>query len=244
MNEKVLAIIPARGGSRGIPKKNLRSINGKPLISYTIKEALNSEYIDRVILSTDSEEIAQVAREYGAEVPFKQSKETSSHDSSGLSCILEVLEKLKKFENYSPEIVVYLQPTSPFRSTEQIDQAIKLMLDDEELDGAFGVIKVEHHPYMMFKRGENNLMIPALNIKDRPMRRQEFPELYVTNASVYVIRGKYFDEARDPQPYCPIFEGKVKAIIMDSFSSMDINEEKDLVISEMMIKDKNDQNRE
>jgi CMP-N,N'-diacetyllegionaminic acid synthase len=240
---KILAIIPARGGSRGIPKKNIRLLGGKPLISYTIEEALKSKHITKVIVSTDSAEIAKVAEEYGAEVPFIQSKETSAYDSSGLSCILEVLKKLKEKENYIPDIVVYLQPTSPFRNSKHMDDAISLMLDDEEVEGVFGVKRVENHPYMMFKQNETKSVAPFLEMENRPLRRQEFPELYVTNASLYVTRGKYYNTARDPEPYSPIFGEKAKAIVMDSFSSMDIDEEKDLELCEVMLKTKNDQNR-
>lgn len=236
MKKEILAIIPARGGSRSVYKKNIKHLYDQPLINYTIKEALNSSYITRVVVSTDDKEIAEVAIKNGAEAPFLQSSETAQFSSSALSAVLNTLENLEKKENYKPDIIVYLQPTSPFRKNHHIDEAIKMLLEDEELDGAFGVQKVEHHPYMVFKKNEEGHMIPFLDVKDRPLRRQELPEMYVTNASVYVTRRKYFDTARDPKPVCPIFEGKVKAVIMDKENSADINEEMDFITAESILK--------
>lgn len=241
MEKEILAVIPARGGSKSVYKKNIKPLYGEPLIKYTIKEALNSKYITRVVLSTDDEEIAEVAKKHGAEVPFLQSEETAQFASSALSAVLHVLNKLEKKENYKPDIVVYLQPTSPFRKNHHIDQAIKMLLEDKELDGVFGAQQVEHHPYMVFKKNEKGHVVPFLDIKDRPLRRQELPEMYVTNASLYVTRRKYFDNARDPKPVCPIFEGKVKAIIMSKEDSADINEEMDFITAESILK-KNEKN--
>ena len=234
--EKILAIIPARSGSRQVHRKNIKLLNSKPLIYYTIKEALDSKYINRVTLSTDDKEIAEIAKSYGAEIPFIRPKEISQFTSSSLSVILYTLDFLKKNENYKPDIVVFLQPTSPLRNAQQIDEAIKLVLEDTSLDGVFGATNPVHHPFMMFERIENGLMIPYLKIKNRPVRRQELPELFVTNASLYVTRAKYYETAKDPMPICPIFEGKVKAIIMDKSSSKDIDEEIDFLICESMMK--------
>ena len=239
MNDKVLAIIPAKENSKGIPQKNIRNLGGKPLISHTINEALKSKYINRVVLSTDSEKIAEVAKTHGAEVPFIRPKELATFTSSSLSVILHTLDCLKRKENYIPDIIVFLQPTSPFRNNNHIDEAIKIMLEDQEIDGVFGAKKVEDHPYMMFSKNNNGMCKPHLEMESRPVRRQEFPEIFVTNASLYVTRTKYYETAKDPDPVCPIFTGKTKMVVMDEFSSKDIDEELDFMICEEILKNKN-----
>lgn len=232
-NNIIAAIIPARGRSKTIPKKNIKKLGGKPLIAYTIEEALKSKYIDRVIVSTDDKEIAAIAKKSGAEVPFLRPKELAKDTSSSLSVVLHALNYLEKEENYHPGIIVFLQPTSPFRTAKHIDNGIEKIKD---CDAVVGVCEVKQHPYfMMLKKGE--FLEPYLKIKNRPLRRQDTPSLYVLNASLYIAKRDYFNHVVDTEPVAPIFRGKVKGVFMDEIiSSVDINTQLDFMIAETILK--------
>jgi N-acylneuraminate cytidylyltransferase/CMP-N,N'-diacetyllegionaminic acid synthase len=233
INKEILAIIPARGGSKSLPRKNIKLLGDKPLIAYTIEEALRSEYIDRVILSTDDTEIAKVAKDHGAEVPFLRPEGLAKDSSSSLSVILHALEYFKKEEKYSPDIVVFLQPTSPFRGAEHIDEGIEKI---EDCDAVAGVCEVKEHPHFMMQ-AEGGILKPYLKIKNRPHRRQDVPKLYVLNASLYIAKRGYYDGAKDLDPVAPIFEGKVTGVFMDEISSIDIDTPLDFMLAESVLKD-------
>jgi len=244
-NKSVLALIPARRESKSLPRKNIKPLGGRPLISYTIGEALSSRYIDRVIVSTEDKEISDIAIRYGAEVPFLRPKNLAKDTASSLSVILHTLDYLKREEKHSPEIIVFLQPTSPFRRVEHIDEGIKKI---EECDAVVGVYQVRQHPYfMMQQKGE--LLIPYLKIKNRPLRRQDVPNLYCLNASLYITKREYYDKVKKNDPVVPIFGGKVRGVFMDEISSIDINDYFDFlfaefIISSNFIKGKNNENNE
>ncbi|MCK5039247.1 MAG: acylneuraminate cytidylyltransferase family protein [Thermoplasmata archaeon] len=227
----VLAIIPARGGSKSIPGKNIKDLGGKPLISYTIQEALGSKYIDRVIVSTDDQNIANVANEYGAETPFIRPKNIAEDTSTSLSVILHTLKFLIEKHNYSPDIVVFLQPTSPFRTSLHIDSGIEKILD---CDAVIGVAEVKHHPYFMMQQ-EDGLLSPFLDLTNRSLRRQDVPPLYYINASLFITKIDYYNNLKETDPVCPIFAGEVKGVFMDEISSIDINDDHDLLIAECII---------
>jgi CMP-N-acetylneuraminic acid synthetase len=143
----VIAIIPARGGSKGIPRKNIRLLAGKPLIAYTIEAAFTSK-MDKVIVSTEDEEIAEISKKYGAEV-IERPKGLAKDETPTIDVIFHVLEILKA-KNYNPDIVVLLQPTSPLRNAEDIYNAIKLFLDSD-CESVVSVCEVEHPPYWSFE---------------------------------------------------------------------------------------------
>ncbi|MBN1897583.1 MAG: acylneuraminate cytidylyltransferase family protein, partial [Spirochaetes bacterium] len=128
MKQKILGIIPARSGSKGIKDKNIFPLKGKPLIFYTIKEALRSRFLDRVIVSTDSKKYAAIAKTYKAEVPFLRPKGLAEDFSSPMEAIFHALDFFKKKERYIPDIIVWLQPTAPLRKAFHIDEAIKKLL--------------------------------------------------------------------------------------------------------------------
>ncbi len=132
-----VAVIPARGGSKGLPRKNLRLLAGKPLVAYTIEAAKASSYVDRVIVSTEDEEIAETARKYGAEVPFLRPKELAEDLTPTEPVLKHAVEWLEKAEGYQVDIVLFLQPTDIFRKRFMIDEAIKRLLDDDTLDSVF-----------------------------------------------------------------------------------------------------------
>ena len=141
MTNKVLAVIPARGGSVRVPKKNIKLLNRKPLISYAIDAAKKSKYIDRIIVSTDDDEIKAVALQYGADVPFKRPADISE-DVPTEDVVLHVIDWLKNNESYSSDIVVCLEPPVPFRKSEHIDRCVSAILDDDSIDSAITVTSV------------------------------------------------------------------------------------------------------
>jgi len=137
---EVLALIPARGGSKGIPRKNIKDLGGHPLIAYSIAAGLSSKLVTRTIVTTDDEEIAQKAKEYGAEVPFLRPEEYAQDDTRDLPVFQHVLSWLKEHEDYQPEVVVQLRPTSPFRSPTLVDETIKILLNNPQVNSVRGVV--------------------------------------------------------------------------------------------------------
>ena len=154
-NFKVLALIPARGGSKGIPGKNIRLLAGKPLIAHSIEQAKASKYVDRVIISTDDEKITQVAREFGAEVPFMRPAEIAQDLTPDFPAFEHCLDWLKEYEGYEPDIVVHLRPTGPLRTSKQIDDGIELLAKYPEADSVRSVNEPPKSPYKMWVIGEN-----------------------------------------------------------------------------------------
>jgi len=181
-NKKILAIIPARGGSKGIPKKNIKPLRGKPLIAWTIEEAKKSRFLDKIIVSTDDEEIAAIARKWGAEVPFLRPAELAQDDTPG---ILPVLHALNYFSDY--EYVVLLQPTSPLRLAEDIDGAISIC---EQGKNQFCVSVTENKiiPEWMFLVNDRGALEPLNNNGEIPYQRQKTKKTYILNGAVYVGR--------------------------------------------------------
>ncbi|HTB64208.1 MAG TPA: acylneuraminate cytidylyltransferase family protein [Opitutales bacterium] len=190
-NRNILALIPARGGSKGIPRKNVRLIAGKPLIAYSIEHALRSQHIGRVMVSTDDEEIAAAARAAGAEVPFMRPVEYAQDMSPDIDVFRHALQWLREKENYTPELVVHLRPTGPVRRVELIDQAIGLMLAQPTADSLRSVSVPTLTPYKMW-RVENGFLKPLLSVpgvKDpHSMPRQMLPEVYWQNGYVDIVR--------------------------------------------------------
>ncbi len=178
---EVLAIIPARGGSKSIPRKNIRPFAGHPLIAYSISAGLAAETVTRVIVSTDDEEIAAISRRYGAETPFLRPAEFSEDSTPDLPVFQHALEWLHKNEDYLPEIVVQLRPTSPFRRVQHIDQAIYRLLEHPEADSVRTVCIPFQNPFKMWRIGQDGIMQPLLQTEfEEPynMPRQALPEVY------------------------------------------------------------------
>lgn len=187
----VLAIIPARGGSKGIKRKNLVPFNGKPLVAHSILHALASREIDRVLVSTDDEEIRRVALECGAEVPFLRPKELAEDHVLDLPVFEHALKYLAKMENYHPEIVVHLRPTTPHRKPEWIDEAVHLLVRHAEADSVRSVSKPDSHPYRMFTIDPEGYLEPIMkHLHPVPylLRRQDLPDVYYYNCVIDVTR--------------------------------------------------------
>jgi N-acylneuraminate cytidylyltransferase len=178
---EVLAVIPARGGSKSIPRKNVLPLAGHPLIAYSIAAGLASESVDRVIVSTDDIQITEIARQYGAEVPFIRPTELAADDTPDLPVFIQALETLDQSEGYRPDLVVQLRPTSPFRSVWQIDQAVYRLLEHPEADSVRTVCEPFQNPFKMWQINPNGYLQPILESQYPEaynMPRQALPKVY------------------------------------------------------------------
>ena len=190
---EVLALIPARGGSKSIPRKNIKSLAGYPLIAYSIAAGLASTQVSRVVVSTDDEEIAAVSRRYGAEVPFLRPPEYSQDDTPDLPVFQHALQWLAEEEGYHPEIVVQLRPTSPFRRTRHIDKAVALLLAHPEADAARTVCIPFQNPFKMWEIAPDRALIPLLRTEHPEpynLPRQALPEVYWQTGYVDAVRSE------------------------------------------------------
>lgn len=184
-NRKVLAVIPARGGSKGIPHKNIALLAGKPLINYSIEGALACKYIDSVVVSTDDDEIAKVAEKCGARVPFRRPKEISDDNAKTADAVEHAIVWL---ENYGEkfDIVVLLQPTQPCRTVEDINRALETFVQRGGDGGLVSVSPIRDHPILIRKLNEENgTLIPLLHQKST-VRRQDFDKYYRVDGSIYI----------------------------------------------------------
>lgn len=210
-NMNVLAVIPARAGSKSVPHKNIREIGGKPMLVHSIDHALASRYINRVIVSTDSEEYAAIAKEYGAEVPFLRPAEYATDMALDYDVFYHALTWLAGNEGYRPDIVVQLRPTYPIRNVDDIDNMIKLLVDHPEADSVRSMSKAQEIPYKMWLQEDsggdstqsgteksNTMATGTAMGKVKPlmtdipecynMPRQELPVVYYQNACIDVFR--------------------------------------------------------
>lgn len=177
----ILALIPARGGSKGLPRKNVLRLHDKPLIAHTIEAAKRSQYIDRLIVSSDDSEIIMVAREWGCEAPFVRPAELASDTADGLAVVRHAIGALKQQYDY----VINLQPTSPLRSTADIDAAIELCAGASAATCA-SVTAAEQSPYWMMTRDADGKSHYIVSSQDIPARRQLAPSAYILNGAIFV----------------------------------------------------------
>lgn len=190
---EVLAIIPARGGSKGIPRKNIRVFSGAPLIAYSIAAGLQAETVTRTLVSTDDEEIAAVARQWGAETPFLRPAELAQDQTTDLPVFEHALNWLAEHEDYHPDVVVQLRPTSPVRPVGLVDEAVRLLLDHPEADSVRGVVPAGQNPHKMWRVNETTgQMIPLLQVDGvaEPYNapRQILPPVYWQTGHIDAIR--------------------------------------------------------
>lgn len=191
MTHKILGIITARGGSKGIPGKNIKELAGKPLIAYTIEAAKKSGVFDRVILSTDDPAIAAVAKEYGCEVPFMRPAELATDTAPGALVIAHAITWLRDNENYQADYIMILQPTAPLRTARHIQKAVRLF----ETSGADSVVSIaeipQHfHPRWQFTIDDNNRMaiFTGESFAKIVRRRQDLPKTYTRNGAIYLFK--------------------------------------------------------
>lgn len=227
---KILSIITARGGSKGIPRKNIKMLAGKPLIAWTIEAALQSHVLNRVIVSTDDEEIAEISKKWKAEVPFLRPCDLAKDDSPTLPVLQHALSWLRSSEGYIPEVIVTLQPTSPLRRAEHIDQAIAL-LQKTRADSMVSVCLTEHSPYWM-KRLEEDRVFPFLDGKKEYQRRQDLPPVYRINGAIYATRYEILMKENR------ILGEDTRALVMDRESSIDIDTPLDFKMAELILRER------
>lgn len=223
---KALAIIPARSGSKGLPDKNITDLNGKPLIYYTIKAALDSKCFDEVMVSTDSPRYADIAITYGACVPFFRSKEMSSDNAGSWDAVREVLTEYAK-RGVGFDHVALLQPTSPLRGADDIKQIFKL-LERHEVTNAISVTEVDHPIQWCFKMPEDGSMKEKAHSPYNYTRRQDLDRYYRENGAIYVVDAKKIMD-RDYD----IYADKCYGHIMARDRSIDIDTMMDLVIAKV-----------
>ncbi len=228
---EVLAIIPARGGSKGIPRKNIRPLAGKPLIAYNIEQARRSRYISRLVVSTDDAEIAAVAQRFGAEVVWRPA-EISGDTASSESALLHVLEHLQKTEGYQPDLLVFLQCTSPLTLAEDIDGTIQALMD-QGADSALAVIPF--HYFLWKLDGEEAVGINH-DKHHRPLRQERQPQ-YLESGAVYVMRVPGFLQARHR------FFGKTALYVMPAERRLEIDDPVDFQIAEVLLRQQMAQER-
>lgn len=224
----ILALIPARGGSKGIPRKNIVPLLGRPLLSYTIAAAREAACIDRIIVSTDDEGIAAVAAARGAEVPFLRPPELATDTAAGLEVARHALAWLKEHEGYIPDIVVELQPVAPLRLAADIEGAVALLLASGA-DSVVGLVEADH-PYYL-RSLENGVVKPFLPDTPEAFRRQDLPPVYRCNGAIIAVR--------TPVLCAGSFYGKdVRGYIMPPERSVDIDTPLDLRLAEALLRER------
>lgn len=225
---KIIAIIPAREGSKGIPYKNIKTLAGKPLIAYTIEAALKSKFLDRVIVSTDSKKIAKIAKESGADVPFLRPKRLAGDKTAMFFVVKHAVSWLKNKESYSADIVAILQPTSPLRTGKDIDKAIKIFLNDK----CESVVSVSRSKSSLFQslQIKRKYLKPILGWQNLKRRRQDLPTSYIPNGAIFIASPQMLDR------YESFFTAKTLPYIMSVERSLDIDSKVEFKLAGLMIK--------
>ena len=230
----VLGIIPARIGSSAVKRKNIRPLAGKPLITYTIEAARQSR-LDRVIVSTDALEVADIASACGAEVPFLRPDEFATNTATAMSVVRHVLSWLDEHEAWRPDAVTYLQPTSPMRTSNHIDAALELL--SPEVDSVFTLVAADQHPYYMFEPDDTGGMKAYIELDEPPERRQDLPPLYYTNPVVLLSWTRYLLGPANAQGLIVNLKN-FAPLIIDPLDALDINNERDFRVAEDVMRER------
>ncbi len=227
---KVLTVVPARSGSKGLPGKNIKTLIDKPLLAWSIEQGLASRYVDKVIVSTDSEEIAAIAIKYGASVPFLRPGHLAKDETSTADVLIDLIETLEKGGEFF-DYILLLEPTSPLRETSDIDNAFNNLLNTPNAKSIVGVCKVEsQHPLFCvgltdhgFLRSENNFKV---------LRRQDIDPLFFYEGSLYISEINLFKQLKN------FYHNNSLGYIMPKWKSFEIDDEVDFLICETLLKSK------
>ena len=223
--QQVLGIIPARGASKGVPRKNIRIVGGKPLIAWTIEKAKQSRYIDRLIVSSEDAEVIRIAQQWGCEAPFVRPKELAADDTPGIAPVLDALDRIAGYE-----WVVLLQPTSPLRTAGDIDACIETC-SRMKVPACVSVTEPTQSPYLMFTLDARGRLAPLLSWERTSTRRQELPKAYALNGAIYVARADWLRKTGT------FVTPETVAFIMPAERSLDIDSEFDFRILETLLGD-------
>lgn len=228
-DKRILAIIPARGGSKGIPRKNIRMLAGKPLIAYSILSGLQSNYIDRLIVSTDDAEISEVARSLGAEAPFTRPAELASDTAKSLPVMQHAIRFCEEQEGKNYDFIVLLEPTGPMRIIQDIEGAIEKAIDTNA-DSVVGLMELEDANPIRVKKIVNDHIECFCMPEPEGLRRQDQEKAYLRNGSIYVFK-------RDNLIHNNSLWGKEsRPYVMPRERSVNIDEESDFLVAEFYIK--------
>lgn len=225
----ILALIPARSGSKGVPHKNIKELKGKPLIAYTIEAAKKSKYLknENIICSTNSNKIAEIAKSFGANVPFLRPERYAKDESSSISVAIHAINHMKKSLKKEYEYIMLLQPTSPLRKPEHIDESIKMIEKDNKWDSVISISTPQNLPYNMKMIDKKGLLKDF--IRNDYQRRQEMPEVYCTNGAIYLTKIETVLEENS------FFGDSSKGYIMQKEFSIDIDDKFDWKICELLL---------
>ena len=226
---KILGLITARGGSKGIPWKNIVDLGGKPLIAWTIEASLKSDLVDRTIVTTDSGEIAEISKMFGADVPFLRPPEYALDESSSYDAIFHAIDWLKDNENIEYDFICLLQPTSPFRNHLHINEAIENFLEDDESLSMISVCEALINPYKMVTVSDKGYINKLEGLNAHIDRRQDLPRVYQFNGAIYLMRTSDLKTERH------FITEKTIYYLMDRESSIDIDEPMDLEIARFLL---------
>lgn len=222
--QSVLAVMPARGGSKGVPGKNIRPLGGKPLLAWTCEAVKGCDKIDRFVLTSDSPDIMKVARQWGCEVPYQRPASLAGDHTPSVDVALDLLDRLGQGYDY----MVWLQPTSPFRTTQDIHVALDLC-HQQGADSLVSVTPTAKSPYWMFHLHENQTLHPVMSQPPPATNRQDLPITYELNGALYVVRIPWFIRERR------FFDASTLACIMPSERSLDIDTEDDFLMAEQWL---------
>jgi CMP-N,N'-diacetyllegionaminic acid synthase len=223
---EILAIITARGGSKGVPKKNIRPLNGKPLIAYSIEAAKRSRYIDRVVISTDSEEIADIAVLHGAEILFLRPAQYSTDESPVWEAIVHALQWIEEHERKTYSTFCLLQPTSPFRKSQHIDCAFDKFFSVKTADSLISICESSKSPFWSQIISSDGLLHPLIESKEQYNRRQDLPKTYDINGAIYISKTEFYRRMKS------FLKGKTTFFVMERDSSLDIDTELDFIVAD------------
>lgn len=226
-NMKNIAIIPARSGSKGLPNKNIKELAGKPLMAYSIEAAIQSGMFSTVMVSTDSETYAGIARKYGAEVPFLRSTKSSTDTASSWDTVAEVLECYREI-GQSFDTFMLLQPTSPLRTANNIVAAY-VEMKEKNAEAIISLCEVDHSPLQCNTLPDNLSVEGFIKAEARGKRRQDIPVYYRFNGAIYLADVNYFLKYHD------ICHEQCYAYIMDKYNSIDIDDENDFKLAEAIM---------
>lgn len=233
MMPEILAIVPARGGSKGIPRKNIKRLCGKPLLAYTAEAALNSKYICRTVLSTEDREIALVGKDLGLDVPFMRPVDLAQDDTPALPVFQHALNQLSQVESYQPDIIVVLQPTSPLRLSQHVDEALESFLE-AEADSLVSVVDVPHNmnPYSVMELGKDGYLSNFMEFDELTNLRQLKPRFVARNgAALYIATCNCLMNKNS------IFGDRVMPYHMSKLCSVDLDDYEDWLIAELLIRE-------